>query len=255
MFAAFGGSTLANVLCGEPAPLFTTASNYMITYVTVAWYIVNHSVPLRYILFLRPVRAIIAFGAMAAKARSIMAFVDRVAKLFPDAVVGAIILGGVAGSGGTLFVSVEKIVQNGLHTPSEFSAPGWGLKSAYLASFLYYVGTDPAGWIGQNVPFEMIRVGKDEMRFAVCVGLCTHAMLETLYGRHVNPLYFLEEVFFAVTGVQKMTQESMVSGITSSSAESVASAGEHVVERPEDRAKNGITGEGLRRRAGKGGDT
>lgn len=241
---------MANVLCGEPAPLFTTGSNYMITYVTIAWYVVNHMAVVRYVLFLRPVRAVIAFGAMAAKARSIMAFIDRVTTLFPGSVAGAIILGGVAGSGGSMFVSVEKIVQSGLRSHSELSAPGWGFKSAYLASFLYYVATDPAGWLAKNLPFEILTVGKDDMRFAVSLGLCTHAMMETLYGRHVNPLYFLEEVFFALTGVQKLPEESVVSGITSSSAESIASAGERIEDEEEE--KELLTGEGLRRRAGKG---
>lgn len=249
MFAAFGGSTLASLMCGEPAPLFTTGSNYMVPYVVIAWYIVNHSVPARYVLLLRPVRALVAFGAMAAKSRAIMGFVDKVAALWPDAAVGAVLLGGLSGSGGTLFVSVEKIVQGGLRTNSEFSAPGWGFKSAYLAAFTYYVGADPAGWIRRHVAVDLPFVDRDDMRFVVSMALCTHAALETFYGRHVNPVFFLEEIFFALTGVQK-TPEPVETGVDGASVEGEGGDAESS-GRTEDgkTGKAGLMANGVRRRA------
>lgn len=244
-FAAFGGSTLANVLSGAPAPLFTVSSNYMMSYVTIAWYLINHSTPLRALLSFRPVMAIIAFGATAAKARSIMSFMDSFVVRFPDAVLGAIVLGGLAGSGGALFVTIEKIVQGGLETPSELSAPGWGFKSSYVAALAYYVGTDPTGWIAKNAPFEMLTVDRDEMRFAVSMALCTHAALETLYGRHVNPLYPVEEVLYALTGVRKVAVEREVAA---DSYRTDISPVQREISRIEGVKKVNVTAEGMRKR-------
>lgn len=134
MFAAFGGSTLAAILSGAPVPLFTHASNFMIAYITLAWYLVDQSLPLRTLLRTRPLNAVIAFGATAAKSRSIFSFIDAYVARFPGIIAGAIALGGLAGSGGQLFISVENKVRKGFRHPSEFSSPGWGFKSAYLAA-------------------------------------------------------------------------------------------------------------------------
>lgn len=243
-FAAFGGSTLANVLSGQPAPLFTVSSNYMMSYITVAWYLINHSNIIRGFLSFRPVLAIVAFGATAAKVRSILSFMDDFVVRFPSAVLGAIILSGLAGSGGALFVSIEKIIQNGLNASSELSTPGWGFKIAYIAALVYYVATDPVGWISENVPVELVTFEKEEVRFAIAVALCTHAALETLYGRHVNPLYPIEQVLYALTGVRKIAEEQEV-------PVSPVSTPEEDVSKNETTIMKGIEAEGLRRRDGK----
>lgn len=249
-FAAFGGSTLANLLSASPAPLFTNSSNYMMSYIFVFWYLVNHSPLLRYIFSFRLPRALLAFGATAAKARAIMSFIDAFVPRFPTAVAGAIALGGLSGSGGSLFVTVEKIVQNGLDTPSEFSNPGWGFKSAYIAALVYYVGTDPVGWVAERVPFEW-GFQRDDMRFAVSFMLCTHAMLETLYGRHVNPVWGLERVLYAVTGVNGSTESEVCVDGTQTAA--VVDGAEKVAGKVDAQSTVKKFGaNGLRRREGKG---
>ncbi len=202
VFAAFGGSTLAAVLSGAPPPLFTTGSNYMLSYVTIAWYAVHHVPLLRAFLSLRPVAAILAFGAQAAKARSIFAFIDGFVTRYPGAAAGAMVLGGVAGSGGSLFVAFERKLRLGAAAPSELSKPGWGFKSAYLASVCYYVATDPD--LVFRTAFIPLRKAwpRDTARFAISICLCTHAFVEALVGRHINLLFFVENAFYAVTRLE-----------------------------------------------------
>lgn len=203
VFAAFGGSTLAAIFSGAPVPLFTTASNYMLGYITVAWYLVDQSRALRALLRTRPVSAILAFGASAAKARAIFSFMDGFMVKFPGAAAGAIALGGLSGSGGALFVSLEKKARRGFHTPSELSSPGWGFKSAYLVAISYYVATDPEGVLATlPVPVKYY-AARDTARYALSLSLCTHAALDMLLERSMNPTYVLDRLFYALTRVRE----------------------------------------------------
>lgn len=175
----------------------------MLAYVSIAWYLVHQSTALRSLLKLRPFKALLAFGAMAAKARAIFSFMDSYVQRFPDAVAGAIVLGGLAGSGGSLFVAFERKMRLGSRTPSEFSAPGWGFKSAYLAAFLYYITTDPANVL-RTLPVPMrYTLEKDDARYIISLALCVHAALETLWGRHINPMFLLERLFYTITRVDR----------------------------------------------------
>jgi hypothetical protein len=202
VFAAFGGSTLAAIFSGAPAPLFTHASNFMLGYITAAWYVVDQSRPLRTFLRTRPVHAVMAFGASAAKARAIFSFMDAFVVKHPGAMAGAIALGGLAGSGGTLFVSLEKKARQGFHTPSELSSPGWGFKSAYLVAAAYYLATDPEGMLARlPVPLKYSAT-RDSARYALSMSLCTHAALETLLARSMNATYPLDRLFYTVTRVR-----------------------------------------------------
>lgn len=200
--AAFGGSTLAAMFSGRPTPLFTVSSNSMMSYVTLAWYVVHQSALLRKALSLRPVMAVLSFGATAAKVRAMFAFMDDYVREYPRAVAGAIVLGGLSGSGGQLFVSVEQILQNGLDTPSEFSAPGWGFKSAYIAAATYYITVDPED-ILYDLGISIVEFDRATARFYIATALCFHAALETLYGTHVNPLFWLDHIFYTVTGLSR----------------------------------------------------
>lgn len=203
IFAAFGGSTLAAVFSGAPPPLFTNGSNFMLGYCFVAWYLVHTLPPLRAVLSWRLIKALLAFGAMAAKSRSIFAFVDRFVIAFPRAAAGAIVLGGVAGSGGSLFVAFERKLRLGAAAPSQLSRPGWGFKSAYLAAALYYIATDPDHVLRDAaLPLRAV-IHRDHARFAIALALCSHAFVEALIGRHVNPLYALESVFYAVARLER----------------------------------------------------
>lgn len=245
MFAAFGGSTLANVLAGQPAPLFTVSSNYMIGYIIVAWYVINHSSLIRRIVSFRPFTALLAFGAMAAKARSIFSFIDTFVVQFPGAMAGAIALGGLSGSGGALFVTLEKKVRLGLKTPSELSSPGWGFKSAYVAAAAYYVATDPDNWFKEATIPILYRARRDEARFVISALLSAHAALETLYGKHVNPLYLVEQILYRLTGLQRdISDEPDSSEVTSANSKErgvAASAGR--------KGAASISSSGLRRRS------
>jgi hypothetical protein len=201
IFGAFGGSTMSAVLSGLPAPLFTNASNVMFAYIIVAWYLIDQSRLFRQFVRTRPINALLAFGATAAKARSIFGFIDQYVKRFPGAIAGAIALGGLSGSGGALFLSLEKKARRGVHTPSELSEPGWAFKSAYLVAILYYLAVDSS--VLRALPVRMkYSISRDDARFLLSLSLCLHAAFETLVGRNVNPTYLLDTFFYTVTGVR-----------------------------------------------------
>lgn len=171
----------------------------MLGYVSIAWYVVHHIPLLRAFLSIRPIAAILAFGAQAAKARSIFAFIDVFVVKFPGAAAGAMALGGVAGSGGSLFMAFERKLRLGAAAPSELSRPGWGFKSAYLASVCYYVATDP-DFVFRTAVLPLRKAWpRDSVRFGIAICLCTHAFVEALVGRHINPLYLIENAFYAIT--------------------------------------------------------
>lgn len=197
LFAAFGGSTLSSILSGAPPPLFTMGSNYMFGYVAAAWYVVNMVAPIRMLLMFRPVAAVLAFGAQAAKARSIFGFIDGFILRYPRSAVGAIVLGGLAGSGGTLILGFERKLRMGKASHSEFSRPGWTFKSAYLASTLYYMLTDQDSFLRDLFGWNIV-IAKDRARFWIALALCCHAAIEALWGKHINPLYIFETAFYLV---------------------------------------------------------
>lgn len=194
---AFAGATLAFTLSGLPAPPFTTKSDLMVLCTLSFWYIVHRSMTLRYFCQFRLCRAVIAFGATAARMRAMMAFMDLYVQRFPGVVTGAIICGGLAASAGLLCVSVEKIIQHGLQTRSEFSNPGWGFKSAFIAAACYFLLLNP----NESLPIQFLGISKQSVMFYMSLIFCVHAALDAAYGRHVNPLYWIETILLAVTGL------------------------------------------------------
>lgn len=240
IFAAFGGSTLASILSGATPPLFTTGSNFMLGYIAAAWYCVHTLAPVRSLLALRPVRALLAFGATAAKARTIFSFVDAFVARFPGACAGAIVLGGLAGSGGSLFVTFERKLRLGAKAPSELSRPGWGFKSAYLASALYYVLTDPDEVLrGMQLPLRSV-VAREDARFGIALALSSHAAIEALLGRHFNPIYFVESLFYAVARVDRGEDASDAFSAVSTPSSTVSSrSGPHKKPRSSTRTPRG----------------
>lgn len=212
LFAAFGGSTLSNVLSGMPAPLFTHSSNYMFGYVAVAWYIVNTIPFIRMILMFRPVAAILAFGAQAAKARTIFGFIDGFIIRYPRSAVGAVVLGGLAGSGGGLILGFERKLRLGKSSHSDFSRPGWTFKSAYLASLTYYMLTDQDSFLRDLFGWNIV-VAKDKARFFLALALCLHSAFEALIGKHINPLYFIETVIYTIMRLERSDVVEQKSGL------------------------------------------
>lgn len=202
-FAAYGGATISCILSGATPAMFTTASNYMLGYVFAAWWVV-HTVPtLRWFLTMRPVRAVLAFGAKAAKARSLFAFMDNFVVRFPGAAAGAVVLGGLAGSGGALVIAFERKLRLGPTARSALSRPGWGFKSPYIAAALYYVLTDPDGVLrSMSIPLRSV-VPRDDARFAISLALASQAFVEALYGRNFNPLSVIEYVLFSLARLDR----------------------------------------------------
>lgn len=220
-FAAYGGATLSCLLSGAPPAMFTTASNHMLGYVCVAWWLVHTVAPLRSLLALRPARAVLAFGANAAKARSLFSFMDKFVLRYPGAAAGAIVLGGLAGSGGALFIALERKLRLGPSARSALSRPGWGFKSPYIAAALYYVLTDPDGLLqGMTIPLRNA-IPRDDARFAISLALASHAGLEALLGRNFNPVYFVEYILYSLARLEK---GSATSGSNTKSPEASSTA-------------------------------
>lgn len=46
-------------------------------------------------------------------------------------------------------------------------------------------------------------VAPDAVRYVLSLSLCTHAALETLLARNINPTYLLDRLFYAVTRVRQ----------------------------------------------------
>lgn len=177
------------------------------SYILIAWYFVHTNSLVRGFLSWRPINAVLSFGAMAAKARAMFTFMDDYVREYPRAVAGVIILGGLSGSGGQLFMSAENIVQNGMSTASEFSSPGWGFKSAYIAALVYYIATDPED-ILYDLGFSVINTDRTTARFYISAALCFHSFFETLYGTHVNPLFWFDHLFYKITGLERNPKSS-----------------------------------------------
>lgn len=204
-FASFGGSTLAAILSGQPTPLFTTSSNPMLIYIITAWYIIHHNALIRNILSIRPIHAIIAFGATIAKARSIIAFMDDFMYKFDhNTAMGAIALGGLSGCGGSLFVSADNGIRTSFKQPSELSRPGWGVKGSYTAAIVYYLLTDPHSILTQGFGIGIktgTSIHKDEARFWIALLLAIHAAMEILLGTSINPFSVFDRIAVTITRV------------------------------------------------------
>lgn len=104
-------------------------------------------------------------------------------------------------------MSVERIVQGGFGTASEFSRPGWGFKSAYWAAFVYYVATDPVGWVRDKLSMEKWGWDKDHVRLVVSLMLCLHTVIEVLFARTVNPFWLTESIMYKLSGVRREWME------------------------------------------------
>lgn len=246
-FASFGGSTLAAILCGRPTPLFTVNSNPMMAYIFCAWYVVHRSSVLRAILNTRVPSAILAFGASAARMRAIFSFMDGYVREFPRAALGAIICSGLTGSGGSLFVSVEKLVQHGAHNSvSEFSAPGWGFRSAYFAAALYYAFVDPDDVL-YGLGLSTLDLDRQSARLLISAAFSTHAFFEALFGTHFNILHGVESLIFAVTRLPMKAETHHGLIVDAHTQEHYAQSSDVSDESDEQRPPT-VMDEGLRRR-------
>lgn len=192
----------------------------------------------------------LAFGASAARMRAMFSFMDDYTREYPTVVAGAIICGGLSGSGGQLFVSFERMFHaDGANAVSDFSAPGWGFKSAYIAAGLYYMFLDPDEMLF-NIGFpQMFELDRASARFYISAAMCIHAAVETLYGTHINPLFWLDSIFYAVTGLTrnpKPDDEEPGHTLGHGSIPNGASPGHEPSRRPG--RKPNVMDEGLRKR-------
>eukprot|EP00188_Purpureofilum_apyrenoidigerum_P005801 Plantae.Rhodophyta-Purpureofilum_apyrenoidigerum.ctg7979.p1 GENE.Plantae.Rhodophyta-Purpureofilum_apyrenoidigerum.ctg7979~~Plantae.Rhodophyta-Purpureofilum_apyrenoidigerum.ctg7979.p1 ORF type:complete len:294 (+),score=41.91 Plantae.Rhodophyta-Purpureofilum_apyrenoidigerum.ctg7979:155-1036(+) len=200
-FVSFGGALVNAVLTATPSPLATEGANELVPVYLFVWWLVNCVPAVRYIFQLKLVYAPVVFLAHFAKVRAITATVHEVAARAPGGWAATILLGGIAGSGGVIFMDADKKFKLGPHTPSTFSAPEWGFKSAFLTAAVYYFLTDPHNLIVSYIDLPDINVG--DLKFFLSMFLATLAVIEVLFGRSFNVFHYIERGLINVLGLKR----------------------------------------------------
>ncbi|GJQ11998.1 hypothetical protein GpartN1_g3789.t1 [Galdieria partita] len=183
---AFGGSTVAHILCGRAVPWLVYPNDRLLVTTFVAWWLV-HCLPwFHYISRWSLVRATVAGLAAVAKARSVMQFMDDVHKWFPvgGGLLGNVVLGTIAGCGGHLFLVVEEKWRVGpACCVSELSRPTHNLKSALYVSLIYAVTRRKKWQCGNSISLQweswlpLSRVYK-----CICGFMFVHSWVEEYTG-------------------------------------------------------------------------
>ncbi|KAJ8900743.1 hypothetical protein NDN08_000044 [Rhodosorus marinus] len=196
---SFGGAIINAILTATPSPVSTEGANSLVPIFLLCWWLVNCT-PVKKILQIRVVFAPIAVVATFARIRAISMTVDSVAKQVPNGWVAAIILGGIGGCGGLLFLDADKKFRTGFNAKSTFSSPEWPIKSAFLISTAYYVLSDPHKIIQSYV--DLPHLQNADLKFALGAFLSAIAILELVLGRSINLFYYFERILVAVLGLQ-----------------------------------------------------
>mmetsp|Transcript_1399 Transcript_1399/g.4161 ORF Transcript_1399/g.4161 Transcript_1399/m.4161 type:complete len:294 (-) Transcript_1399:38-919(-) len=200
-FVAFGGALVNAVLTATPSPLATESANELVPVYLFIWWLVNCVPAVRYLFQMKLIFAPIVFLAHFAKVRAITSTVNEVAARVPGGWAATILLGGIAGSGGIVFMDADKKFKLGPHTPSTFTAPEWGFKSAFLTSAVYYFCVDPHNIIVSYV--DLPEINRGDLVFVLSLFLATIAVLEVLFGRSFNVFHYIERVLINVLGLKR----------------------------------------------------
>jgi len=220
---SFGGAIINAILTATPSPVSTEGANSLVPIFLLCWWLVNCT-PVKKILQIKVVLAPIAVVATFARVwspkiskqtfaqantkgalwcwqiRAISMTVDSVAKQVPDGWVAAILLGGIGGCGGLLFLDADRKFRTGFNAKSTFSSPEWPIKSAFLTSTAYYVLSDPHNIIQSYVDFPHLQ--NADLRFALGTFLSIISIAEMILGRSINLFHYFERILVAVLGLQ-----------------------------------------------------
>jgi len=196
---SFGGAIINAILTATPSPVSTEGANSLVPIFLLCWWLVNCT-PVKKILQIKVVLAPIAVVATFARIRAISMTVDSVAKQVPDGWVAAILLGGIGGCGGLLFLDADRKFRTGFNAKSTFSSPEWPIKSAFLTSTAYYVLSDPHNIIQSYVDFPHLQ--NADLRFALGTFLSIISIAEMILGRSINLFHYFERILVAVLGLQ-----------------------------------------------------
>jgi len=196
-FATVGGGTMASyMVCNPPSWLY---SNTQLPLMIGIWYLVNFSpfdiVYKLYTFF--PLRIPIVAVENMNRCRSMFHGMELAVQNIPNSAVAAILLGSVAGIGGTLVTNfVIKVVTNP-QSPSEFSKPTWSLKSAFFACVYFYFTWNPHSLL----PVTLFPV--DTAKLIVMGYLIAHAVAVELVGPFTPPpINVIEFIFFLITRIK-----------------------------------------------------
>lgn len=220
---AFGGSTLAHLLCGKAVPWVTSPNDRRLIITTwIAWWLVHRlcwffSLVSRWSLL----RATIAGFAAVAKARSVMQFVDNVHKWYPiggnhGGILATVVLGTVAGCGGNLFLVLEEKLRCPAATVvvvSELSRPtSSNLKSAFYISLIYAISRRKKWQYGSYLSLQWDQVLSISRVYKYVCGLMfVHGWWEGYTGNKL-----LDKLLFPVERVAcslfRWNKEEMSSG-------------------------------------------
>eukprot|EP01117_Protostelium_nocturnum_P012973 TRINITY_DN4801_c0_g2_i1.p1 TRINITY_DN4801_c0_g2~~TRINITY_DN4801_c0_g2_i1.p1 ORF type:complete len:293 (+),score=85.74 TRINITY_DN4801_c0_g2_i1:22-879(+) len=209
IFVTLISGTLTAHLLQLPIPALH--SNVLIPTTVVIWYLVHFSwgdVVYKFSLFY-PIRIILTIFSTIQRSRSIFGAVDSAIKHLPGSIIGALILGTVAGTASSFVTAIaQKIHLESNSPPTEIWKPTFMMKSAVLISAaLYFFTVDLSGVgnyaLGGDIPEFYYGPWNDTVRVILMVYLVAHSVLTEIFGSfNPPPINILEELFFAITGIQ-----------------------------------------------------
>eukprot|EP00887_Chlorella_sp_A99_P001096 scaffold14.g1096.t1 len=192
LLAGYGGGVVTAVLIMNPsaAPAGILSDKRLAIIYTLSWWAM-HYFPGRLVeraFSLRPLLIFIQACRSAMRANIIFARVEVAARLFPGVLAAPLLLGTLAGAGGTLLVDAVEICGGHKKGPSEIARPGFPLRSALIASAAYYVLVHWAALLTAAEGRGLVLL--------VCVG---HAVAAAAAGRQLDWTAPVARAFHAVT--------------------------------------------------------
>eukprot|EP00871_Galdieria_phlegrea_P003132 jgi/Galph1/381/GphlegSOOS_G5086.1 len=194
---AFGGSTIAHVLSGKPVPWVFSPNDRLILITFVGWWITNHMLFFQIISRWRIVKATIAAFAAVVKTRSIIQFIDQSQKWFSAGFIGTVVLGTISGSGGSLFLTMERKWRLGPGFLSELSKPTSNLKTAFYISLIYTITSwKTCRWDNYIIMQWDHLITSDGVYKILCMMMFLFAWIEE-FSNYPVPLFYPVECFFS----------------------------------------------------------
>mmetsp|Transcript_18436 Transcript_18436/g.48122 ORF Transcript_18436/g.48122 Transcript_18436/m.48122 type:complete len:315 (+) Transcript_18436:193-1137(+) len=197
---AFGGGTLTALLMMRPdmAPVPAFVDARLLPYIAAAWYFVHYTRLGAWLLGLPLVRLICRLATTYCRAGLICARAEMAASLYPGVVGAHLLLGTIAGTGGTLLCDAIKHALGGLARPAELSAPSWALRSGFLGATVYLSAVH---YLPQEFQLEPLQA-----KALVTTMLLLQAVLSTLWGAEIDLTRPLDAAFHALSGIPPFPQ-------------------------------------------------
>ncbi|KAK9806453.1 hypothetical protein WJX73_009380 [Symbiochloris irregularis] len=193
--AAAGGGTISSLLLmdSKRAPVALFAENKVGVIWTVSWWLVNFFPYqlVRKIAVLLPVRVVLKVCLNSLRASLVAARTQLAADLYPGVFAAPLVLGTIAGSGGKFCIDILTGATGELKGPSEFTVPGFAVRSGFAGALLYYLSVTQWHWLSP-----------DEGRGLIVLLYVIHGLISDIAGR---PLDFTLPIARLVAVAQGLT--------------------------------------------------